>query len=184
MTFEHAEALLIAAAAGGSVEGVEEWARIAKSSGIEINQATQLAGVLVSQGITDREYGTNALERISERIKGGGVKNPTGLLRTMLAQPGGPERSQKSIARERARVNGAAKFAKFVQTWDHRYARMAEELFEAYIREELGSEAASLLMPGGSFAIPLDHWIGMLTLGNQHWDQIRTIQLETIGAHA
>lgn len=180
--FDIAQRELAAAAAGTLVRGVEDWAKIAKTAGHDIDTATQLGGVLVAQGITDRGIGRNALERIHERVKGGGVQNPSGLLRSILGQPGGAEPSKKSIARKRAQDRKFEVFNDSVADCTPNQIRWIEDRVCVLLEIELGIETTAVLMPGGRFEIPLGSWPEMIRFAAFRWEEIKAMQLTEAGS--
>lgn len=170
--------MLAAAAAGGEVQGVEDWTKIAKAAGHERDLAAQLATVVESQGIRDRERGLNALERLSERLAGGGVKNPTGLLRTLLRDC---EPSQRSAGRKRRRDHQAGKFVEAVHAWNLGHYDFIERRVYALLEVELGFEVARVLMPEKRFKIPLAQWRAMIDFICPRWEEIRTMSSQPNG---
>lgn len=170
-----AEQLLGAAAAADLVDGVEEWIKIAKGAGLEIGDARQCAQALHSLGLQDREIGINALERLSERMKGGGIKNPVGLLRSFVEQHDELESSKRELLRQRKRDAKRKDFAEFVrEKCSQANYEQIQVRTEAILQGVLGIETTGELMPDGCFRQPLNGWPTMLDFVLKHWDEIRT----------
>ena len=155
------------------MQGVEDWEPIAKAAGLELNLAGQAAHLLVSQGITDRAFGMNALERLAERLKSKTVTNPTGLLKSILSQPAGSEPSQKSISRERQSKKRDAALVESCTKWDLDFYDAVQARVLYLLTTQLGDELTTALMPDGVFAIPLGQWPAMVRYVAQHWANIK-----------
>lgn len=91
-----------AAAAGAGVMDLESWEKIGKRAGLERDLAGQCAETLLRSGVRDAETGLVALERLAEAVKGGTVKSPVGLLKSILGDGEIPEPAQKTVSRRRS----------------------------------------------------------------------------------
>lgn len=172
-----AEQLLAAAAAGGLVDGVEEWIKLGKGAGLQVGDARQCAQALHSLGLQDREIGINALERLSERMKGGGVQNPIGLLRSFVDQRDDLESSVRANTRKRNREQRRDQFSKFVrdECTPENYERIRTRT-RVILEGVLGIETTDELMPDGEFRELLNQWPTMLDFVLSRWNEIRTMQ--------
>ena len=77
-------------------EAAEE---LTRNAGVPEPRRETLARVVAEQELSDRELVLTALERLSERMAGGRVQNPTGLLVSLLRHPGGPEPAERTRKR-------------------------------------------------------------------------------------
>lgn len=168
----------MAAAAAGSVRvEAQEWATVARRAGLEAGLAGQCAEVLVSLGITDAELARNALERLDERVRGGGIRNPLGLLRSLLASPGGPEASQRELSRRRARESQAKREREF-GAFLHNITRGQEAAIRPRLLAvlERHPDDAARLAPGGVLPAAWYQESDVREWAFAHWDEIRNMQ--------
>ncbi len=157
-----AEQLLANAAAAAAVMDLDGWVELARQAGIERDLRRPLAGVLVDRGVQLAEHGLSSLERLSELIAGGNVKNPNGMLIKLLE--GDPEliESPKTEARHRRRAHKLERFAGWLTSLTPFEQNSIMAKTHSILQGELGIDTVKQLMPGGRYKRRLRDWPGML----------------------
>jgi len=147
-----------------------------RRAGLELGLAGQCAELLLELGWTNQDAALVALERLEERVVGGGVENPVGLFRAILTRPGGPEPSRKAIKRRAAEEKRRAEFDLFIRTITHgQYEKLCRKTC-AFVRSRMIPEEAEKLLgitPDQTFfELP---WSGseLYEFLYDNWDEIR-----------
>lgn len=165
----------LAAAAAGVMDH-EAWVRVGRRAGLDVDLAAQCARTIASLGVEDARTGMMALERLGERL--GKIDNPTGFLRTLLEQQGGPDPSKASSKRERLTGHNREKLLASLNSWTPEQLSGLRERTRAYLDSKLSDKIARQLMPCGQYARPLTSWPEMLDLIAARFQDIKATQID------